>query len=47
MVREKPASLTVPAAINQVWSMNFMHDDWLGQEVGCAQDGADTPLTKF
>ena len=26
MVREKPAMLTVPAAINQVWSMDFMHD---------------------
>ena len=26
MVREKPATLTVPEAINQVWSMDFMHD---------------------
>ena len=26
MVREKPAASTVPAAINQVWSMDFMHD---------------------
>jgi putative transposase len=26
MVREKPAALTVPASINQVWSMDFMHD---------------------
>lgn len=26
MVREKPATLTVPASINQVWSMDFMHD---------------------
>lgn len=26
MVREKPEALTVPAALNQVWSMGFMHD---------------------
>ncbi len=26
MVREKPATLTVPESINQVWSMDFMHD---------------------
>ena len=26
MVREKPATLTVRASINQVWSMDFMHD---------------------
>ena len=26
MVREKPATLKVPASINQVWSMDFMHD---------------------
>ena len=26
MVREKPAALTVPASINQVWSMDFVHD---------------------
>ena len=26
MVRERPATLTVPGAINQVWSMDFMHD---------------------
>jgi putative transposase len=26
MVREKPATLTVPSSINQVWSMDFMHD---------------------
>ncbi len=26
MVREKPATLTVPASFNQVWSMDFMHD---------------------
>ena len=26
MVREKPATLTVPASINQVWSMDFMPD---------------------
>ena len=26
MVREKPAALTVPESINQVWSMDFMHD---------------------
>lgn len=26
MVREKPEALTVPEAINQVWSMDFMHD---------------------
>ena len=26
LVREKPETLTVPLAINQVWSMDFMHD---------------------
>ena len=26
MVREKPATLTVPESINQSWSMDFMHD---------------------
>lgn len=26
MLREKPQVLTVPAAVNQVWSMDFMHD---------------------
>lgn len=26
MVRTKPEPLTVPATINQVWSMDFMHD---------------------
>lgn len=26
MVREKPAKLSVPESINQVWSMDFMHD---------------------
>jgi putative transposase len=26
LVREKPEPLTVPQAINQVWSMDFMHD---------------------
>jgi putative transposase len=26
LVREKPEPLTVPTAINQVWSMDFMHD---------------------
>ena len=26
MVREKPEALAVPEAINQVWSMDFMHD---------------------
>ena len=26
IVREEPAPLTVPEAINQVWSMDFMHD---------------------
>lgn len=26
LVREKPESLTVPESINQVWSMDFMHD---------------------
>ena len=26
IVREKPEPLTVPQAINEVWSMDFMHD---------------------
>lgn len=26
LVREKPEALAVPAAINQTWSMDFMHD---------------------
>ena len=26
LVREKPEALSVPSAINQVWSMDFMHD---------------------
>lgn len=26
VVREKPETLTVPESINQVWSMDFMHD---------------------
>ena len=26
LVREKPEALPVPQAINQVWSMDFMHD---------------------
>jgi putative transposase len=26
LVRERPRPLTVPSAINQVWSMDFMHD---------------------
>jgi len=26
LVREKPAPLSVPEAINEVWSMDFMHD---------------------
>ena len=26
LVREKPEPLAVPQAINQVWSMDFMHD---------------------
>ena len=26
LVREKPEALAVPEAINQVWSMDFMHD---------------------
>jgi putative transposase len=26
MLRKKPAMLTVSASINQVWSMDFMHD---------------------
>ena len=25
-MRDKPAALTVPGAINEVWSMDFMHD---------------------
>ena len=27
LVREKPEPLAVPDAINQVWSMDFMHDN--------------------
>ena len=30
VVREKPATLTVPESINQVWSMDFMHDQISG-----------------
>ena len=26
LVRDKPEALTVPESINQVWSMDFMHD---------------------
>jgi len=26
LVRDKPEVLAVPQAINQVWSMDFMHD---------------------
>jgi putative transposase len=26
LVRDKPEALTVPLAINQVWSIDFMHD---------------------
>ncbi len=26
LVREKPEALTVPQGINQIWSMDFMHD---------------------
>jgi putative transposase len=26
LVREKPEALTVPQSVNQVWSMDFMHD---------------------
>jgi putative transposase len=30
LVREKPAALAVPKAINEVWSMDFMHDQLAG-----------------
>ena len=26
LIRDKPEALTVPLEINQVWSMDFMHD---------------------
>ena len=26
LIREKPEALTMPLAINQVWSTDFMHD---------------------
>ena len=26
LIREKPETLTVPTAINECWSMDFMHD---------------------
>jgi len=26
LIREKPQSLSVPEAVNQIWSMDFMHD---------------------
>jgi len=38
-VREKPEALTVPQAINQVWSMDFMHDQ--------LQDGRTFRLFNF
>ena len=28
LIREKPEALTVPLEINQVWSMDFMHDQF-------------------
>jgi putative transposase len=30
LVREKPEALTVPQGINQMWSMDFMHDQLEG-----------------
>ena len=30
LIREKPEALTVPAAINECWSMDFMHDQLEG-----------------
>lgn len=28
LVRSKPQALSVPAQMNEVWSMDFMHDQW-------------------
>ena len=37
LVREKPQPLSVPEAINQVWSMDFMHDQLKTAEAsGCS-----------
>ncbi len=33
LIREKPEKLVVPKAINEVWSMDFMHDQ-LGDQSG-------------